>query len=256
LREAEFKASLAQMGGERVGLAEFADARVLIARAAVVLAAGSAFRGGLGGRTSDRALNRLYWLLAAGLGLQVLVISIAPDGAHGPRAAIHLASYALIAGFVAANLPVPYLWLIALGGMLNLAAIAANDGVMPADPGALAAARIATDPQSFANSTAVADPALCCFGDILWVPASWPVSNVFGIGDVVIVVGAFLALHTIAGSRLPSGGSPRPAGHDRRGPARPDDGDGADGARRVPAALSRARRRGSRRPGCCGPERA
>ena len=91
---------------------------------------------------------------------------------------------------------------MALGGMLNLAAIAANDGVMPADPSALAAAGIATDPQSFSNSTAVAEPALLLLGDILWVPEAWPVSNVFSIGDIVIVVGAFLALHTIAGSRL------------------------------------------------------
>jgi hypothetical protein len=145
---------------------------------------------------------RAHWLLAAGLGLQVLIISIAPAGMHGLHAVIHLASYALVAGFVAVNLRVPYLWLIALGGMLNLAAIAANDGVMPADPGALAAAGIALDPQAFSNSTAVAEPALLLLGDILWVPASWPVSNVFSIGDVVIVAGAFLALHTIAGSRL------------------------------------------------------
>jgi Family of unknown function (DUF5317) len=157
-----------------------------------------------GGRIGLLALvrARAYWLLAAGLGLHVIIMAIAPDGLHGLHAAIHLASYALVAGFVAANVRVPYLWLIALGGMLNLAAIAANDGVMPADPDALAAAGIATDPGAFSNSTAVAEPALLLLGDIFWVPASWPVSNVFSIGDVVIVVGAFLALHTIAGSRL------------------------------------------------------
>jgi hypothetical protein len=145
---------------------------------------------------------RARWLLAAGLGLQVVIISIAPEGAHGLHAAIHLASYGLVVGFVALNLPVPYLWLIAFGGLLNLAAIAANDAVMPADPSALAAAGIAIDPQSFSNSTAVTEPALLLLGDILWIPASWPVSNVFSIGDVVIVIGAFLAVHTIAGSRL------------------------------------------------------
>jgi hypothetical protein len=157
-----------------------------------------------GGRIGRLALvrARARWLVAAGLGLQVVIISIAPEGAQGLHAATHLASYALVAGFVAANLSVPYLWLIALGGMLNLAAITANDGVMPADPDALAAAGIATDPHSFSNSTTVAEPALRLLGDVLWVPASWPVSNVFSIGDVVIVVGAFLAVHTIAGSRL------------------------------------------------------
>jgi len=156
------------------------------------------------GRLGALALVRLRarWVLVAALGLQVLIISIAPEGAGGLHATIHLASYALIAGFVAANLRVPYLWLIALGGSLNLAAIAANGGVMPAHPGALAAAGLATDPDTFSNSTAVADPALLVLGDVLWVPASWPVSNIFSIGDVVIVIGAFVALHTIAGSRL------------------------------------------------------
>ena len=145
---------------------------------------------------------RARGLLVAGLGLQIVIVSIAPEGAQDVHAAVHLASYGLVAGFVAANLRVPYLWLIALGGLLNLAAIVANGGVMPADPAALAAAGVATDPHAFSNSTAVAEPVLLVLGDILWVPASWPVSNVFSIGDVVIVVGALLALHTIAASRL------------------------------------------------------
>jgi hypothetical protein len=157
-----------------------------------------------GGRIAALALVRMRArsLLAAGLGLQVLIISVAPEGARELHNIAHFASYALVAGFIAANWSVPYVWLIALGGALNLAAITANDGVMPADPGALAAAGVAIDPQSFSNSTAVAEPALLLLGDILWVPASWPVSNVFSIGDVVIVAGAFLALHTITGSRL------------------------------------------------------
>lgn len=77
-----------------------------------------------------------------------------------------------------------------------------NGGVMPAHPGALAAAGIASDPQAFSNSIAVPDAQLSFLGDVLWLPASWPVSNVFSIGDCLILAGAFLALHTIAGSRL------------------------------------------------------
>ena len=141
-------------------------------------------------------------LAAAGLGLQVLIISIFPGGDQRVHAAAHVASYVLVGCFVAANWTVPYLWLIALGGALNAVAIGFNGGVMPADPGALAAAGIANDPQTFANSTAVADPVLLFLGDVMWIPASWPMNNVFSIGDVLIVVGAFLALHTITGSRL------------------------------------------------------
>src|SRR5215218_1573025 len=156
------------------------------------------------GRLGALALVRLRarWVLVAALGLQVLIISIAPEGAGGLHATIHLASYALIAGFVAANLQVPYLWLIALGGSLNLAAISANGGVMPADPGALAAAGLDPSSDAFANSTALEDPRLLFLGDVFSVPASWPASNVFSLGDVIIVAGAFLLLHTVCRSRL------------------------------------------------------
>jgi hypothetical protein len=156
------------------------------------------------GRIGALALLRMRarWLLAAGLGLQVIIISVVPGGSEVLHAAAHVVSYALVAGFVAANWSVPYLWLIALGGALNAVAIAFNGGVMPADPRALAAAGVAADPETFSNSTAVRDPVLAFLGDVMWVPQSWPVSNVFSIGDLLIVVGAFLALHTIAGSRL------------------------------------------------------
>jgi hypothetical protein len=157
-------------------------------------------RGGVAALAAVRI--RARWVLAAGLGLQVLIISVAPGGSPWLHSAAHLASYALVGCFVAANWSLPYLWLIALGGALNAVAIGFNGGVMPADPGALAAAGIASDPDAFANSTAVSDPQLSFLGDVLWVPESWPVSNVFSVGDVLIVIGAFLALHTIAGSRL------------------------------------------------------
>jgi hypothetical protein len=34
------------------------------------------------------------------------------------------------------------------------------------------------------------------------VPSSWPVSNVFSVGDVILVIAALLALHCLCGSRL------------------------------------------------------
>ena len=117
---------------------------------------------------SPRSSCARRWLLLAGLGAQILVISVFPDGAGALHTGAHLASYACIAAFVAANWArVPFLWLIALGGALNLAAIAANGGVMPADPDALAAAGIATPAGEFSNSTAVADAKLQFLGDVL-----------------------------------------------------------------------------------------
>jgi hypothetical protein len=91
--------------------------------------------------------------------------------------------------------------LTALGAALNLLAITANGGVMPASPAALARAGLADDP-GFQNSTVLADPRLAFLGDVFAVPASWPLSNVFSIGDVLIAAGLAWGLHRVCGSRL------------------------------------------------------
>ena len=148
---------------------------------------------------------RAPWLAMAGIALQILVISIMPAGASWAHHAVHLASYALIAAFVWVNRRLPFLWLAAIGGGLNLAAIIANGGVMPADPDALATAGVEQKAGDFANSTAVAHPHLSFLGDVFAVPSSWPVSNVFSVGDVILVVAALLALHSVCGSRLVRG---------------------------------------------------
>ncbi len=145
---------------------------------------------------------RAAWLALLGIGAQILVISVVPEGSTWLHHAVHLVSYGLIAGFVWANRHVPYVWLAAVGGGLNLAAIVANGGVMPADPEALAAAGVQQQAGEFANSTAVAHPHLSFLGDVFAVPSSLPVSNVYSVGDVVLVVAALLALHCVCGSRL------------------------------------------------------
>jgi hypothetical protein len=145
---------------------------------------------------------RAPWLAIAGIVAQILIISIVPEGSAWLHHVVHLVSYGLIAGFVWVNRDVPYVWLAAIGGGLNLIAIAANGGVMPADPDALAAAGIQQQAGDFANSTAVAHPHLAFLGDVFAVPSSLPVSNVYSVGDVILVVAALLALHCVCGSRL------------------------------------------------------
>ena len=125
-----------------------------------------------------------------------------PGGDGALHQVIHLATYALLAAFLWLNRSVPYLWLAAAGGALNLLVIGVNRGVMPADPDALATAGVEQVAGEFTNSTALAHPHLSFLGDVFAVPASWPVSNVFSVGDVVIVLGALLALHTLCDSRL------------------------------------------------------
>ena len=148
-----------------------------------------------GGRMGALALlqPRAWWLLAAGLGLQVLIISVVPDGPQGMHTTVHIVSYVLVACFVAANWSVPYLWLIAFGGALNAVAIGLNGGVMPADPAALERSGL-TIGDGFANSAALAHPRLSALGDIIAVPAG-PLANVLSIGDLILFAGLLLLLH-------------------------------------------------------------
>ncbi len=164
--------------------------------------------GGRLGALGELRLKAL-WLVFLGLGVQIVIVSLLPGGSAGLHRGAHLASYALLAAFLVVNRKVPYLWLIGVGGVLNLIAIAANRGVMPADRGALEAAGVHQAPGEFLNSTAVSGAHLQFLGDVFAVPAWFPVANVFSVGDVLIVAGAFLALHRICGSRLPRGRAPR-----------------------------------------------
>lgn len=156
-----------------------------------------------GGRLAALADLRFRrpWLLALALGAQVLIISVVPGGEGALHELVHVLSYVLAVIFVRANRHVPFLWLVACGGLMNFAAIAANGGVMPASASALATAGLRPD-DGFANSAALADPRLAFLGDIFAVPASWPLSNVFSAGDVLIVLGAVVLLHRVCGSRL------------------------------------------------------
>jgi hypothetical protein len=72
---------------------------------------------------------------------------------------------------------------------LNLLAISVNGGVMPASPSALAGAGLGADEPGFQNSTALAEPRPAFLGDVFYFPASWPLSNVFSVGDVLIALG-------------------------------------------------------------------
>jgi hypothetical protein len=145
---------------------------------------------------------RAKGLLVGAILAQILIVSIFPDGSATLHNTVHIATYVVVAVFVVANRRIPWVWLVALGGALNFTAIAANGGVMPAAPHALEKAGFALDPEGFVNSGAVAHPHLQFLGDVFWVPSSFPISNVFSIGDVLILLGALLAMHCICASRI------------------------------------------------------
>jgi hypothetical protein len=144
---------------------------------------------------------RRVWAIFLGLGLEIVAMDL-PGLPEGVRAALMVAAYPVLAVFLVANWRLPGMPVVALGGALNLLAIAVNGGVMPASPAALAGAGLDPAAPGFQNSTALDDPRLAFLGDVFYIPGSWPLSNVFSVGDVLIALGVAWAIHGICGSRL------------------------------------------------------
>jgi hypothetical protein len=169
---------------------------VLLALATVPLAGGRLSRLG---EIRLRAVPVVFGALV----VQIVIISLVGGGPDWLHPALHLATYAVALWFVFVNRSVPGAAIIGLGGLCNFVAIAANGGTMPASRTALRAAGIAHGPAAFANSGVLHHARLRFLGDVFAIPASWPVHNVFSVGDVLIAVGAFVLLHRVCGSHLP-----------------------------------------------------
>lgn len=145
---------------------------------------------------------RAAWLVVAALLTQILTISVLVHPPHWLAAALHLLSYLLAGAYLWRNRHLRGLPVAALGGGLNLLAITANAGLMPASPAALRTAGIVTSQEHFANSTEVLDARLPWLGDVFAVPSSAGLlANVFSIGDVVLALGAIWLVHAAAGCR-------------------------------------------------------
>jgi hypothetical protein len=101
---------------------------------------------------------------------------------------LYLASSGLVLAAVLRNAAIPGLRLVAVGASLNLLAIVANGGSMPASPEALAA--IGKAPSTdYTNSAVAVEPALRWLTDIFATPAWVPFSNVFSLGDLLMGIG-------------------------------------------------------------------
>ncbi|MGI8576258.1 MAG: DUF5317 domain-containing protein [Egibacteraceae bacterium] len=146
---------------------------------------------------------RKVWLLQAALVAQVVVLGLMDGPVTVRHHAIHLGSYALAGAFVLANRSVRFFGVLSTGGGLNVAAIVANGGVMPARPGAMVSAGMRHAADQFANSNVVEGAQLWFLGDVFAIPATWPFSNVFSIGDVVLVFGAIALVHRLCCRRTP-----------------------------------------------------
>ncbi len=162
---------------------------IALCLATVPLAGGSLMR------LADLRLRGPGLALGA-IGLQVLIVTVAPGGLPGGiHEVLHVASYALLGAFGWANRRVTGVPVVLAGGALNAAAILANGGVMPADPAVAHVAAVQARPDEFVNSVPVAEAHLGFLGDVLATPASLPLHNVYSPGDLVIVLGLLIVVH-------------------------------------------------------------
>jgi hypothetical protein len=142
---------------------------------------------------ADLSLRRV-WLVWLSLGVQVAIISVfrLPNWLGQP---LHLGTYALSAAFLWSNRHLPGVWMLALGASLNLSAIVANGGTMPASESAWRTAGLKTVSGEFENSNVTRSARLPWLGDVFAIPKGWPLANVFSVGDVVIVVAIAYFVH-------------------------------------------------------------
>jgi hypothetical protein len=158
----------------------------------------------VGGRLEGLATIGFRWLpvMLAGLAVQIALFGPLEGTIGAAGTPLYVGSTVAVLVAVARNVRIPGLALILIGATSNLAAILANGGVMPADPGAVALAGIVMDP-GFTNSAIVTDPALRPLTDIFAIPAGVPLANVFSPGDVLIALGI-----VVAGMRRARSGAP------------------------------------------------
>ena len=160
----------------------------------------------LGGRPRHLAETHLAnsGLVLAALAIQILVFSSWWQE-RVPRpwgSLLYSLSMLLLLVVIWQNRGIPGLPMLGLGLLLNAAVILANGGRMPASPAALATAGfadiLAASPSGQVANSVLMTPTtpLWFLGDVFAVPESWPLANVFSLGDTLITIGAiwFLAI--------------------------------------------------------------
>jgi len=166
----------------------------------------ASIRGGKISRFADAEFKRIGWIIlsfAIRFGL-----SWAAGKMEIPRAAaavIHLSAYVMVIAAVFANLRLKGMWLIGAGTALNMLVIAANGGRMPIGMDGLRRAGLDVLPSfqpvasgaSYTHELVDASTRVAFLGDVLCIPRPlWP-PTVFSVGDILVMIGAFLLVQSV-----------------------------------------------------------
>lgn len=169
---------------------------MIVVVATLIGMASAKLRGGRLLRLAQVDLRKI-WLIWATIIVQTVIFELPPTIVSDQTYAIvHIGTYVSAFCFLWLNRHIPGALIIGTGAAANAAAIAANGGVMPATPWAWSTAGLpVTPPGEFENSDLTNDAHLAFLGDVFAIPEAWPLSNVFSIGDVIIVIGGTWFAH-------------------------------------------------------------
>ena len=158
-----------------------------------------------GGSVARLGDLRFSWapLIAVGMAVQLVLFSTSVGDVLGPAAPIvYVASNLAVLVAVWKNRAIPGLAIVLVGGAANLLAICANGGYMPVSAAALIALG-RTAAQGYVNSRFVDGAVLGPLTDQFAMPSWIPMANIFSVGDVLIGVGAAVAIVAAMHGRAP-----------------------------------------------------
>lgn len=167
-----------------------------------------------GGTLRHVGQMRVRWLpaLLGALLAQIAIFSAilgTRDIIHRIGPYIYIATLLVTLGVMLRNLQIPGMPVIALGAALNALVIIANGGFMPSPEEALRDAGRLENVQEdereqlegsyvLSNSTVADDDTNLRFlGDVIAIPDVIPLANVISIGDIVIAIGAGIAIVSV-----------------------------------------------------------
>jgi hypothetical protein len=132
--------------------------------------------------------------------LQYLIMNVV-QGPYWALAVTHVATYVGMLTFMWLNRKIPGMLILFAGTFSNGFTIALNGGRLPAKASALAKSGVQIDYDYFTNTGPVAHAKLAFLGDIFYIPANWPMANIFSIGDIIIALGAAYCIVRVCGTR-------------------------------------------------------